>query len=161
MIIILSILSLLISNILAVAYGWSEAMYWYYVYNGKATRLGKYEHELWSFIRGVSYIPIFYILFTLFSWWSFIGMFSILIMFPFFHDGMYYLMRNKFDGSYPKQWKDMTASKKLSVTRKENETIIDKIYYKILITRFSAIWNGRLIMFIVGVLGYASMFFLY
>jgi len=135
--ILISIIFLLIYICISTLFGWSEAMYWYYVYKGKAKRLKKYEHILWSWLRTFCFIPFVYIWFIFFSWNAILGIIAIPFLFPFFHDGMYYLMRNRFDGSYPKGWRDFS------------KTDTAKIKLN---------WNTRLIMFFIGIVSFTLMF---
>lgn len=151
---IITIIAILISSIISVLFGWSDTMHYYYKYQGtgKEKIIFTYEHEIWSAIRLLALLPIWYIFWSFFGWWSILGIIATMSIFPFFHDGMYYTMTNVYTKKhYPKRWTDMTKSKKLSTTFKKSKyKIVNKIKYFILTNRISFTWNVRLAGLIIG-----------
>ncbi len=134
-------ISLLIVFALSSLWGWSEAMYYYYLYKGKAPQLKRYEHTLWTVIRTLSYLPIAYIWFTLYGWTAVFGVAAMGLMFFFFHDSIYYMKRNDFDSSdYPLRFKDVS---------KNSKTIIGDPDYK-----------TRVISFVIGIMWMCAMIFI-
>lgn len=74
-----------------------EAMY--YVLKARNSMLDKYnEHPMFMVQRGLVLVLIGYIL------KQFYPCFLLCFMFPFVHDGMYYLIRDILDRSYPMRW---------------------------------------------------------
>ena len=136
--IIIILAGLILALLLAVLYGLAEAKYWYYVYNGKAKRIKKNEHELWTVIRAITYLPIVYIWWQITGWYAIFGGIALMFYFPYFHDGMYYYSRNKYDGSYPRKWKDFSRTSTAKLT---------------------ADYRARLAMLYVGTICLAAMIF--
>ncbi len=113
---LLLFISILLWILYALISGYSEAGYWYYKYNGESLALPKYEHELWSLMRGILLLLIFYGYYSLFGWYAILGIIGLACMFPYFHDGMYYYQRNKYDGSYPSGWRSTSRTSTANMT---------------------------------------------
>ena len=147
---------------LSTLFGWSDSMHFYYKYNGKAEPVFGLEHEVWTAIRLLAFAPIWYIWLTTFGLIGIIGIASTFMIFPFFHDGMYYKKRDAYDGSYPIGWSDMTKSKRLSSTivLDVKLTFKDKVIKFIEENRLSFTWKLRLILFILGTIGFILMLLL-
>ncbi len=88
----------------ALLMGFLEAYYFSAVYRKKVKRV-KYDHEIFTVFRGIVAAIILYFSFGI-VWNSlFIGA-AFIAIFPWFHTGLYYLMRNELDDVYPDRWKD-------------------------------------------------------
>lgn len=89
--------------IFAVIMGFFEAYYFSAIYNHIIKR-AKFDHEIFTIFRGIIAALLLY--FSLGITWSslFIGA-AFMAIFPWFHDGMYYLMRDNLDNVYPERWK--------------------------------------------------------
>ena len=141
-------------------FGWSDAMHYYYKYQGEGKEkiIFNYEHEVWTAIRFLSFSPIWYIFYFVLGWWSLLGILATFFIFPFFHDGMYYHKTHKYtDKYYKKGWKDCTSVHKLAIKREEKDTIFTRMKYIILRNRISFNWKFRLISFIIGCLLFLEM----
>lgn len=74
-----------------------EAMY--FTLKARNSMLDKInEHPMFMLQRGLVLVLIGYIL------QAFYPCFLLCLMFPFVHDGMYYLVRDMLDSSYPQRW---------------------------------------------------------
>jgi hypothetical protein len=94
----------------AVASGWYEGFYWHMVSKGQIIKTGR-EHFIWTVFRGIIATPLVCWLFVEYSYSGLIGIISLMCMFPFFHDGMYYTRRNLLDSRvYPLRWKDTSTT---------------------------------------------------
>lgn len=77
---------------------------YYYEHESKSSFKDNYnEHPLFVAIRLCLFIPLW----ILTNWQIAVGLF---IIFPFFHDGQYYLNRNNLSGIYPRRWFDHSTS---------------------------------------------------
>lgn len=92
----------------AIVCGILEALYYSRVYRHKIKRI-KFDHAIFTGIRIIAVLPLLYFTFS-FSWQFFVGGILLMMVFPFFHDGAYYKMRNILDGVYPKGWIDNTTT---------------------------------------------------
>lgn len=95
--------------------GIREAYFWHYKATTKS--LVKIElHPLFYMQR----IIVFFILlmYIKFVWLPFIlyGL-SLALIQPFFHNGMYYSLRNKIDNTYPKGWSDQSTTSTAVMTK--------------------------------------------
>lgn len=64
-------------------------------------------HAAFMLQRMIVFLSIFSLTFYIQCWWSFLFMCSLLLCFPFFHDGAYYATRNNLNKNiYPKRWFD-------------------------------------------------------
>ena len=94
--------------VFALISGLLEAYYFSAVYN-KVINKASYVHEKFTLVRGLVAVCILY-LFTGITWQVlFIGA-SLMVIFPFFHDGVYYMTRNKLDGVYPLGFRDHSTT---------------------------------------------------
>ena len=107
---------LLYSWVLFVLFGWSESLHWFYMVKSKTKRPVTYEHSLWAAMRIIFHIPAIVILAMYWSWFTILGVVGLIAMSFFMHDGMYYTMRNKWDGVYPLKWKaySLTSTAKMT-----------------------------------------------
>jgi len=156
----ITIISILIIFILGTLFGWSDTLHYYYKYQGNGTEniIFNYEHELWSAIRFLAFLPIWYIWFSFFGMWSLLGILANFLVFPFFHDGMYYTITHKFTKKYYKKtWTDCTSVKKLSIKKRKTDTIYQKMINIILKYRISFNWTVRLGLFVIGLLLFLEM----
>lgn len=83
--------------------GLAEAYYFSAVYRRKIKKF-KYVHEALTVLRGIVAVVILYfslgvVLNSLFIGAAFVAIFS------WFHNGVYYTMRDILDGVYPERWK--------------------------------------------------------
>lgn len=94
--------------------GHREAEYWH-LSAITAISSGK-EHFNWSIQRLiVIIIAIFSANLILLK--SIILFLSMMFVFPFLHDGAYYMRRNSLDGSYPKKWFDQSVTSTAILTK--------------------------------------------
>ena len=90
-----------------VLFSLSESLF----YHVKAKTINFNEHIIWTALRVVVFAPVLVHWFMMFSWWSVIGYFGILLYFIFLHDSFYYHFRNKFNKDvYPKGFKDVSKT---------------------------------------------------
>lgn len=104
---------LIYSAVLFVLFGWSESLYWHYLFRAikfRKYRPVKYEHELWRTMSTFFHLPVGVLLIMYWGWFSIMGVVGLVAMSFFWHDGMYYLMRNKWDNNYPKKWKSYSLT---------------------------------------------------
>ena len=95
--------------------GYLEAFYWSGVAK-KRYKKYKYAHEIFTVVRAIIAAPLVYWVYLYSNWTAiFIGA-AFVAMFPFFHDGMYYLQRWKLDKVYPRKWKDTSTTSTAKLT---------------------------------------------
>lgn len=83
--------------------GYREAYYWSAVVKCSTCNFANI-HKQFLIQRAIVYIAFCYIS----KEW--LMMLSIFIISPFFHNGMYYTIRNKIDHCYPKRWLDQSVN---------------------------------------------------
>lgn len=108
-----------------------EALYYHF-----KTMVSKFdfgEHTLFTVQRGVVWLISYIVYFNLMSWYdALIILSAMILMFPFWHDGFYYYMRNFLNNDiYKKKFRD------------DSTTSTAKLEIK---------WPLRLIMFIVALI---------
>ena len=87
----------------AVLEGWREAHYFHRVMDTDK-KTGKMLHIWWNIQRALVVLVMFI---TCTSWW----VIGLGLMFPFFHDGMYYHTRHVLNSkNYPKDWFDYSTT---------------------------------------------------
>lgn len=87
----------------AVLEGWREAHYFHRVMDTDK-KTGKMLHIWWNIQRALVVLVMFI---TCTSWW----VIGLGLMFPFFHDGMYYRTRHVLNSkNYPKDWFDYSTT---------------------------------------------------
>jgi len=98
--------------------GYREAFYWHY--KNSNSNIIKEEldiHIIFSTQRGIVLILIGLLLFNYFKWISILYVLSLMLIFSFFHNGMYYKFRNKLNGSYKLGWKDQSTTSTAKMTK--------------------------------------------
>jgi len=131
------ILLLFIINLIWIGYsmaeGFREGFYWHYRNNSR--RDCSFEiNRIFGLQRSLVLMLIFGFLFNNIGWYSLLYMISISMTFSYFHNGTYYLTRNKLDDKmYPNTWKD------------ESKTL--PVFYSGLMK-----YNKRTIFMIIGLL---------
>jgi len=111
--IIYGILYLLLIYFIWIGYacqeGYNEAIYWSKLINNNGTPSN--EHLKWTIWRSITLILGFISTFSILSiWLSLLFALSLILIFPFWHDGFYYLKRNKLDNCYPKGFRDFSKT---------------------------------------------------
>lgn len=133
----LNILVILTWIIFAVVSGYTEAAYWYYRNKVKVNfKIDWYDHEGWTIMRAALAIVSIALLWEFYNWATLMLVYTLPMVFPFFHDGSYYYYRNSIDGSYPKGWFDTSVTSTAKIT---------------------ADTRTRIIMLILGIVSYISM----
>lgn len=123
------ITTLLIWITFATVEGWREALY----FHCKAGRTVKTidEHIIFTGLRLLVFGLI--VMQDISLWYVFL---CLVLMFPFFHDGMYYTMRNELNGDvYPLRWRDWSTTSTAKLTK-------------------WLCWENRLIFFLCGFIWY-------
>lgn len=83
--------------------GYGEAYYFSAVYNKVVKRI-KHDHKILTFIRGIAAVTLLY--FTLgISWAALLIDVALMSMFSWFHNGVYYTMRDILDNVYEWRWR--------------------------------------------------------
>ena len=104
------IITLLLANLIWIAYsmidGFREGFYWHYRNNSRRTC--EFEiNRIFSLQRSLVILLIAGFLVYTLGWFSLISTISMIMLFSYFHNGTYYLTRNKLDDKmYPMRWKD-------------------------------------------------------
>ena len=104
------IITLLLANLIWIAYsmidGFREGFYWHYRNNSRRTC--EFEiNRIFSLQRSLVILLISGFLVHILGWFSLISTISMIMLFSYFHNGTYYLTRNKLDDKmYPMRWKD-------------------------------------------------------
>ena len=104
------IITLLLTNLIWIAYsmidGFREGFYWHYRNNSRRTC--EFEiNRIFSLQRSLVILLIAGFLVHTLGWFSLISTISMIMLFSYFHNGTYYLTRNKLDDKmYPMRWKD-------------------------------------------------------
>jgi len=104
------IITLLLANLIWIAYsmmdGFREGFYWHYRNNSRRTC--EFEiNRIFSLQRSLVILLIAGFLVHTLGWYSLISTVSMVMLFSYFHNGTYYLTRNKLDDKmYPMKWKD-------------------------------------------------------
>jgi hypothetical protein len=104
------IITLLLANLIWIAYsmidGFREGFYWHYRNNSRRTC--EFEiNRIFSLQRSLVILLISGFLVHILGWYSLISTISMIMLFSYFHNGTYYLTRNKLDDKmYPMRWKD-------------------------------------------------------
>lgn len=110
--ILLNGIIILLWILFAMLSGYSEAGYWYYKYKTPVKRqIVQYEHQVWTMMRSIVMIliAILFVHVLEYGIYTIFRVISLIAVFPLFHDGMYYTIRNSYDNSYPMEW--MATSK--------------------------------------------------
>lgn len=103
-------ITLLLTNLIWIAYsmidGFREGFYWHYRNNSRRTC--EFEiNRIFSLQRSLVILLIAGFLVHTLGWFSLISTISMIMLFSYFHNGTYYLTRNKLDDKmYPMRWKD-------------------------------------------------------
>ena len=115
--ILLYILTALVFMVYSSFEGIREAYYFYAkIYIPKESSLAKInEHAMFSIQRGIFILvcsALNYFLISHLTYWSLLtSFFSLSLMFPFWHDGFYYMYRNNINPeTYPKRFFDNTTT---------------------------------------------------
>lgn len=104
------IITLLLANLIWITYsmmdGFREGFYWHYRNNSRRTC--EFEiNRIFSLQRSLVILLIAGFLVHTLGWYSLISTVSMVMLFSYFHNGTYYLTRNKLDDKmYPMKWKD-------------------------------------------------------
>lgn len=104
------IITLLLANLIWITYsmmdGFREGFYWHYRNNSRRTC--EFEiNRVFSLQRSLVILLIAGFLVHTLGWISLISTISMVMLFSYFHNGTYYLTRNKLDDKmYPMKWKD-------------------------------------------------------
>lgn len=103
--------------------GYRESLYWRnyinlkYSSRGYVVKTKQYEHQLWTAQRAI-------VLFTVFLASDLKTVATCMFLFPFLHDGMYYLKRNLLNENiYRKRWFAQSNSSTAVLTRFFNPII--------------------------------------
>jgi hypothetical protein len=106
----MTFLTITIINIVWILYslteGFRDGFYWHF------ENLSKKEcdfdiNPVFNFQRGLVLTIISILSFSVLGLFSVINAISLILMFSFFHNGSYYLIRNKLsEDKYPKKWRD-------------------------------------------------------
>lgn len=92
---------------MALMFGMVEAYYFYFLSQSADRRGEQDDHAMLTIIRMAVAVPCLVIVFLLTKVWAIsigVAVFFIAV-FPYFHDGSYYAMRNSFvKGTYPDGW---------------------------------------------------------
>lgn len=118
------------ANIIWILYacidGFKDGFYWHF----KNTSLKNYKfeiHPIFSLQRGIVLLAIGTSLYYTIGIYSLLSTLSMILMFSFFHNGMYYYIRNKLDSNiYKLKWKDQSITSTAKLTKimtYENRTI--------------------------------------
>lgn len=101
---------LLLTNLIWIAYsmmdGFREGFYWHYRNNSRRTC--EFEiNRIFILQRFLVLSLVAGLLVYSLGWYSLISTLSMMMMFSYFHNGTYYLTRNKLDDKmYPNKWRD-------------------------------------------------------
>ena len=107
----------------AVLEGWREAHYFHRIMDTDK-KTGKMLHAWWNVQRALVVAAMF----VAYSSWWIIGLG---LLFPFFHDGMYYFTRNKLNNvNYPKKWLAQSSTSTALLTK--FETPVARIIFMLL-----------------------------
>ena len=134
---------LLITNLAWVVYsmleGLREGFYWHFKANTK--RDCEFEiHPIFSMQRGIVLVLMGLLLFTSIGWYSIPTVLSMMLMFSFFHNGTYYVTRNKLDERvYQLGWTSQSTTSTAKLTKLMN-------------------YRNRTIFMIVGILAEVFMY---
>jgi hypothetical protein len=103
---------LIISWIWATLEGRREAQYFHYKFSQPNPTTVRDEHLEFTLQRGLFALSTTIPLWLTAGWLTAIAyILCVMLSFPFFHDGMYYLRRNQLDNSiYQKCWMDSSSS---------------------------------------------------
>lgn len=88
-------------------YGIGEGYYFYHLNQAQDRRGKKYDHLFLSVVRGVLSLSLLCVVWLSSNSWVITTLMLIYFMsiFPFLHDGFYYITRNKFvEGTYHDGW---------------------------------------------------------
>lgn len=88
-------------------YGIGEGYYFYHLNQAQDRRGKKYDHLFLSVVRGVLSLSLLCVVWLSSNSWVITTLMLIYFMsiFPFLHDGFYYITRNKFvEGTYADGW---------------------------------------------------------
>lgn len=88
-------------------YGIGEGYYFYHLNQAQDRRGKKYDHLFLSVVRGVLSLSLLCVVWLSSNSWVITTLILIYFMsiFPFLHDGFYYITRNKFvEGTYDDGW---------------------------------------------------------
>ena len=88
-------------------YGIGEGYYFYHLNQAQDRRGKKYDHLFLSVVRGVLSLSLLCVVWLSSNSWVITTLILIYFMsiFPFLHDGFYYITRNKFvEGTYADGW---------------------------------------------------------
>ena len=108
-------ITLLLTNLIWIAYsmidGFREGFYWHYRNNSRRTC--EFEiNRIFSLQRSLVILLIAGFLVHTLGWFSLISTISMIMLFSYFHNGTYYLTRNKLDDKmYPMRWKDESRTR--------------------------------------------------
>lgn len=97
--------------------GLREGFYWNFKSNSKIDN--KFEiHPIFSIQRGIVLVLIGLLLFNTIGWYSILSVVSMMLVFSFFHNGTYYITRNKLDNNlYKLGWRDQSTTSTAKMTK--------------------------------------------
>jgi|APSaa5957512535_1039671.scaffolds.fasta_scaffold79359_2 hypothetical protein len=111
----------LITNILWILYsmleGFREGFYWYF--KGISKSKNDFEiHPVFASQRGIILILIGVMLSFTIGWFSILNTVGMALVFSFFHNGSYYVTRNRIDSKvYPLKWKSQSTTSTAKLTK--------------------------------------------
>lgn len=96
--------------------GLREGFYWHFKSHSKKNC--DFEiHPIFSLQRAAVLSLIGILLYSFIGWQSIISVISMMLIFSFFHNGVYYYTRNKLDETlYPKGWSDQSITSTAKMT---------------------------------------------
>lgn len=106
------------------AQGIREAWFFHYKYDSGYTKYDPHAIFTWS---RISAILLSASCFMYYNWWIYgLLVISLILLFPFWHEGAYYYKRNKLDNCYPYGWftNNNTSTAKLSIQKGWLRTVL-------------------------------------
>jgi len=118
-----------------------EGDYWSRVSHGFRTKTG-HEHTLWTILRFIIASILVFWLYQDYGTNGLLGYLTFACMFPFFHDGYYYMRRNDLDGVYPLRFKDKsTTSTAKTPTIDWYTRLVLVTWFNLLLTLFMVLYR--------------------